>query len=243
MSLANEQDVLKLQNIGKRYAEDALTFFGRHYSQKPEIREVALFYATATAAMAEAMYAFMSANAEKEQADGWLAQLFGMIGKSLQTKRIPLPPALTLPAGDASGPPEVSTPIAGAKQAAAACICTLDPAGICPTCPGQIKASVRKNLLPVGDCLRTAQQGLLKVGGEKPCAPCTEAYLDAAVASVIMEGSLGELSHDIEPFANQIFEAIYEWASRRGVGEMPLTQKAWAIFSDRLMDQAPSTQV
>lgn len=237
MSLANEKDLLKLQQLGKQYAEDALKFFGEKHSQKPEIREVAIFYATATAAMAETMYAFLSANAEKEQADGWLIQLFGVIGHSLETKRIPVPPVLASAAGEISAPiEESSTP--AAKQAVPRCICTVDPSGVCPTCPGAIKGAVRKILLPVGDCLRLVEKGVRKIGMEHSCEACTEAYLDAAVASVIMEGSLGELSPELEPFAEQIFEAIYQWAVGRGAGDMALSEKAWAIFADRMNDKS-----
>lgn len=234
MSLANAQDAMKLQQLGKQYAADALKFFGQKYSQKPEVREVAIFYATATAAMAEAMYDFLSANAEKEQADGWLVQLFGMIGQSLKTKRIPVPPALTPSAGEVSDPAAASPEV---KRAMPMCICAVDPSGVCPACPGNIKSAVKKVLIPVGDCLRVVENGVRKIGMEHCCEACIEAYLDAAVASVIMEGSLGELSPELEPFAEQIFEAIYQWAVGRGVGDMTLSEKAWAIFADRMADK------
>lgn len=228
MSLTNEQDVVTLRNLGKCFADDALEFFGKNYKQRPEVGEVALFYATATAALAEAMYAFLHANAEKEQADGWLTQLFSMIGQSLQTKNIPLPPGQAAPAAAASIEPAAAPAV---KRTKTACICAVEPTGICHICPGQIKESVRKAILPLGDCLRNLEQGLGQIGGKKPCAACTEAYLDAAVASVLMSGSLGELSPDVEPFIDQIYEALYRWALGRGVDEMVLTEKAWAIFS------------
>jgi hypothetical protein len=240
VSLANEKDVLRLQQLGKQYAEDALKFFGEKYSQKPEIREVAIFYATATAAMAETMYAFLSANAEKEQADGWLIQLFGMIGKSLQTKRIPMPPTLNPAAGEMSASAE-EMPAPASKRVIPKCICTVDASGVCPACPGNIKVAVRKVLIPVGDCLRVVENGVRKIGMEHSCEACIEAYLDAAVASIIMEGSLGELSPDLEPFAEQIFEAIYQWAVGRGVSDMTLSEKAWAIFADRMADEDDPT--
>lgn len=238
MSRYNEQAIRELQQLGREYADEAIKYFGKKYSEQPKIGEIALFYAAATSSMVATMYAFVYANAAKEDADGWLAQLFGMIGEGIQIKRIPVPPSLA-PSQD-----EVSSPAASTAQAEAppaVCICKLDQAGVCPTCPTQIKASIRQALVPIGDCLRVAQERLLKVGADKLCSACTSAYLDAAIASAVMEGSLGELSAELEPLSDQIFDVIYQWAIRRGLTEMPLTEKAWAVFSERLQEKKPES--
>lgn len=236
MGLEEERRVQNVQQLALKYAESAREFFSEKYANRAPLAEVALFYGTASATMVGSMYSFVHLNAGKEAADAWLSQCLGMVGAVVRSKGTPVVLEIEALSGVTDAASDSAT---GGTAALPPCICALDPSGTCLTCPADMKDSMRKTITFCGEYIRKTQQMMRTVTEKKTCGACRDTYLDASIASVIMESSLGEVPVDVDEFCDQLFAVIQHSALQCGIKELPLTEKAWAIFSEKMSDRKP----
>lgn len=233
MGQNEEQLVRKVQDLAHKYSADAIGFFSEKYSSTPHLGEVALFHGTVAADLIGTMYSYVHENAGKDQAELWLAQLFGMANSLLKAKGIPAIEEIQAPLL----PPDSVPP--PAAEPAPTCVCAVDTAGSCQTCPGQMKESMRKTFLFFSDYILKAENLGREATKDGLCAVCCNEYLDAAMASVIMENALGEMPVNVDVFCDHLYEVIIRSAEQRGVTKMPLTTQAWQLYTDRLSERKP----
>lgn len=228
-----EQLVRKVQDLAHKYAADAIGFFSEKYSNSPQLGAVALFHGTVAADLIGTMYSYVYENAGKDQAELWLAQLFGMANSLLKAKGVPAISEIQAPIL----PPDVAQPAPEAPVST--CTCTVDSAGSCQTCPGQMKESMRKTFLFFSDYILKAENLGRAAKKDGLCAVCCNEYLDAAIASVIMENTLSAMPVNVDVFCENLYQIIVRSAQHRGVTELPLTTQAWQLYTEKLSEKKP----
>lgn len=232
-----------LQDLGLKYANEAMNFLATNYSEQLTVRELANFSRAAISTMLGSSYAIVHHNASQKDAEDFLSAIFVVTAAIVRMKGIPVELSIKAQVHDRAIlqetptlSPEAVLPAAAAPPEKAAeapvCRCTLDAQGVCPSCPASIQSRFTAVFGGMAE-LFTKTAELNKP--LSPCRVCSDAYLDAAIASVIVSGGLKGLTALDPAMVDTLFTMLLEFGSRAGLEGMPLTEAAW----EKMVPAAP----
>lgn len=226
-----------VQKAAFNFVEKATTHLAAALPDVPGVSDHAMFSGTAAATLLGATYAYVDQKAGREEADIWLSQYLTLVGVIARSKGTSVVLTISAKSGEVpKAPTAVKTPATALKE----CVCKLNPDGSCSVCPERLKTGYRDMLGVFKDFNERMQVCKKAIEARGPgCPICSEAYVDAALASAVI--GLGQPEKGQEQIWDEILGFLVQLAAMSGIQELPLTQAAWNKMARKNEEGAEET--